>query len=100
MYGGRDLEGLNCQLIERSIVTNEKRMFYKEQERGVLHAVKGFCVKKGNVENFSFSYKVPDYLEHSSSLGNYSGLLYVFRFQYQFKDGCDPSRMIEIPVHI
>ncbi len=62
--------------------------------------VKGFCVKKGNVENFSFSYKVPDYLEHSSSIGNFSALIYVLRFKYQFKDGCDTNRLIEIPVNI
>lgn len=91
---------LNCQLIERNIVTNEKKKFYLEKERGVLHNVKNFKVRKGNIENFSFSYKIPDYLEHSYSVGNYSSLIYFFRFNYEFKVGCNPNRVIEIPVHI
>lgn len=85
---------LNCQLFERNIVTNEKKKFYIEKERGALHNVKSFKVRKGNIENFSFSYKIPDYLEYSYSIGNYSALTYFFRFNYLFKDGCKPDRMI------
>jgi hypothetical protein len=91
-YGTKLLEGLSCQLFERNIVTNDKKKYFIEKERGVLHIVKAFKVKKGDVENFNFSYKIPEYLEHSHSVGNYSGVIYFFRFQYMFKDGCDPIR--------
>lgn len=85
---------LNCQLIERNIVTDEKKKCLIEKERGVLHNVKNFKVRRGDMENFSFSYKIPDYLEHSFSIGNYSALTYFFKFQYLFKDGCNPGRVI------
>lgn len=62
--------------------------------------VKNFSVKKGNVENFSFSYKIPEYLEHSYSIGNYSALVYFLRFQYLFRDDCDSIRLMELPIYI
>lgn len=43
-------------------MTNEKKKYFIDKERGVLHIVKALKVKKGDVENFSFSYKIPDYL--------------------------------------